>query len=186
MGLIENAIISLTKFKLRKALNMGDVKEVSSEGLIEYRDVSYNNRSGKELLMDIFEPIVEKGTELPVIVNIHGGGNGLTCIRIPNNKASKAFVECVSILTLWQGNTSVKINRFLTELVTRKSPGSFRTSTINSNLSNNKGTLLYMAFCYVVRITIKSKLQNAAWILLFSEHLQSCRFLFLLLSPCVW
>jgi acetyl esterase/lipase len=24
--------------------------------------------------MDIFEPIVEKGTELPVIVNIHGGG----------------------------------------------------------------------------------------------------------------
>lgn len=74
MGLIENAIISLTKFKLRKALNMGDVKEVSSEGLREYRDVPYNNRSGKELLMDIFEPIVEKGKELPVIVNIHGGG----------------------------------------------------------------------------------------------------------------
>ena len=74
MGLIENAIIAITKFKLRKSLNMGDVKEVSSEGLREYRDVPYNNRSGKELLMDIFEPIVEKGTELPVIVNIHGGG----------------------------------------------------------------------------------------------------------------
>ena len=74
MGLIENAIISITKFKLRKALNMGDVKEVSSEGLREYRDVPYNNRSGKELFMDIFEPIVEKGTDLPVIVNIHGGG----------------------------------------------------------------------------------------------------------------
>ena len=53
---------------------MGEVKEVSSEGLREYRDISYNNRSGKELLMDIFEPIVEKGIELPVIVNIHGGG----------------------------------------------------------------------------------------------------------------
>ena len=74
MGLIENAIIAITKFKLRKALNMGDVKEVSSEGLREYRDVPYKNRSGKDLLMDIFEPIVEKGTELPVIVNIHGGG----------------------------------------------------------------------------------------------------------------
>lgn len=74
MGLIENVIISITKLKLRKALNMGDVKEVSTEGLREYRDVPYNNRSGKELLMDIFEPIVEKGTELPVIVNIHGGG----------------------------------------------------------------------------------------------------------------
>lgn len=74
MGLIENAIISITKFKLRKSLNMGDVKEVSSEGLREYRDIPYNNRSGKELFMDIFEPIVEEGTELPVIVNIHGGG----------------------------------------------------------------------------------------------------------------
>ena len=74
MALIENIIISITKRKLKRALNMGEVKEVSSEGLREYRDISYNNRSGKELLMDIFEPIVEKGTELPVIVNIHGGG----------------------------------------------------------------------------------------------------------------
>ena len=74
MALIENTIISITKRKLKKALNMGEVKEVSSEGLREYRDISYNNRSGKELLMDIFEPIVEKGIELPVIVNIHGGG----------------------------------------------------------------------------------------------------------------
>ena len=74
MGLIENAIISITKLKMKNAFNPGAVKEVSSEGLREYRDVPYNNRSGKELLMDIFEPIVEKGTELPVIVNIHGGG----------------------------------------------------------------------------------------------------------------
>lgn len=74
MGLIENAIISITKLKMRKSFNPGEVKEVSSEGLREYRDIPYNNRSGKELLMDIFEPIVEKGTELPVIVNVHGGG----------------------------------------------------------------------------------------------------------------
>lgn len=74
MGLIENAIISITKLKMRKSFNPGEVKEVSSDGLREYRDIPYNNRSGKELLMDIFEPIVEKGAELPVIVNVHGGG----------------------------------------------------------------------------------------------------------------
>ena len=74
MGVLENMIISITKFKLRKSLNMGEVKEIPSDGLNEYRDVPYNNHAGKELLMDIFEPIVEKGTELPVIINIHGGG----------------------------------------------------------------------------------------------------------------
>lgn len=74
MGFIENSIIEITKFKLKRSLNMGPIKEIPSEGLKEYRDVPYYNRSGKELLMDIFEPIVEEGTELPVIVNIHGGG----------------------------------------------------------------------------------------------------------------
>ena len=74
MGFIENSMIAITKFKLKRSLNMGPIKEIPSEGLKEYRDVPYYNRSGKELLMDIFEPIVEEGTELPVIVNIHGGG----------------------------------------------------------------------------------------------------------------
>ena len=74
MGLIENAIISITKLKMKNAFNSGEVKEVSSEGLKEYRDIPYTNRAGKELLMDIFEPISPKGTELPVIVNVHGGG----------------------------------------------------------------------------------------------------------------
>ena len=57
MGLIENAIISITKLKMKNAFNSGEVKEVSSEGLKEYRDIPYTNRAGKELLMDIFEPI---------------------------------------------------------------------------------------------------------------------------------
>ena len=74
MGLIENIVISATKIKMKNAFNMGEVKEISSEGLREYRDIPYKNRSDKELLMDIFEPMVEQGTELPVIVNIHGGG----------------------------------------------------------------------------------------------------------------
>ena len=74
MGLIENVVISVTKKKMKNSFHTGEVKEVSSEGLKEYRDIPYSNHAGKELLMDIFGPIVEKGTELPVIVNIHGGG----------------------------------------------------------------------------------------------------------------
>lgn len=74
MGLLENAIISLTKRNLSRALNLNDVREIPSDGIKEYRDIPYNNRSGKELLMDIYEPVVEVGTELPVIINIHGGG----------------------------------------------------------------------------------------------------------------
>ena len=74
MGLLENAIIALTKAKLSKALDLKNVVDIPSDGLIEHRDIPYHNRSGKELLMDIFEPEVEKGVELPVIVNIHGGG----------------------------------------------------------------------------------------------------------------
>ena len=74
MSFIENIIISVTKIKMKNAFNSGEVKEVSSEGLKEYRDIPYTNRAGKELLMDIFEPDVARGCELPVIVNIHGGG----------------------------------------------------------------------------------------------------------------
>ena len=53
---------------------MNDIKEISSDGLKEFRDIPYKNRSGKELLMDIFEPITDVKEDLPVIVNIHGGG----------------------------------------------------------------------------------------------------------------
>lgn len=74
MGVFENIIISLTKKRLNKALNLNEMKEISSEGLTEYRDIIYKNRSGRALLMDIFEPIVAEGTDLPVIINIHGGG----------------------------------------------------------------------------------------------------------------
>lgn len=74
MSLFENAIIGITKRKLSKALELDNVIEISADGLKEHRDIPYTNRSGKELLMDIFEPTVAPGTELPVIINIHGGG----------------------------------------------------------------------------------------------------------------
>lgn len=74
MSIIENAIISITKAKLSKALDLKNIVEISAEGLQEKRDIPYNNRSGKKLLMDVFSPVVPEGTELPVIINIHGGG----------------------------------------------------------------------------------------------------------------
>lgn len=73
MGLFENAILGLVKIKLGKSLNVGEMKEVSAEGVREYRDITYQNRSGKTLMMDIFEPIKEAPEDLPVIINIHGG-----------------------------------------------------------------------------------------------------------------
>ena len=73
MGFYENAVLSIVKAKLNRSLNLSDTKEIPSDGIREYLDISYKNRSGKELQMDIFEPIVAPGTELPVIINIHGG-----------------------------------------------------------------------------------------------------------------
>ena len=74
MGFAENIVLSFIKRNLNKALKLDELPVISSEGLREHRDIPYRNRADKELLMDIFEPIVPKGTELPVIVNIHGGG----------------------------------------------------------------------------------------------------------------
>lgn len=74
MSFFENAIISLVKAKLNRSLNLNDIKEIPLDGIREYLNIPYTNRIGKELLMDIFEPIVAPGTELPVIINIHGGG----------------------------------------------------------------------------------------------------------------
>ena len=73
MSVIESVVLSLVKHKLNRSLNLDEVKEIPSEGIHEHRDIPYSNRSGKELLMDIFEPVVPPGTELPVIINIHGG-----------------------------------------------------------------------------------------------------------------
>lgn len=74
MKITERLLLAIIRKKLRKDLSLDDLPVISSEGLNEHRNIPYTNRSGKELRMDVFEPIVPKGTELPVIVNIHGGG----------------------------------------------------------------------------------------------------------------
>lgn len=73
MGRFENLVLSLVKMKLNHSLDLTEIREIPSEGIREHRNISYTNRNGKELLMDIYEPEVPKGTELPVIINIHGG-----------------------------------------------------------------------------------------------------------------
>ena len=74
MYLLENAILKQVRRNMNKALDLNYMPEIPAAGIREYRDIPYKNRSGKELQMDIFEPEVPAGTELPIIINIHGGG----------------------------------------------------------------------------------------------------------------
>lgn len=74
MSLIENAILNQVRRNLNKALDLKNVIEIPADGIREYRDIPYMNRAGKELLMDIFKPDTAEGIEMPVIINIHGGG----------------------------------------------------------------------------------------------------------------
>ncbi len=72
--LLKRHLLAQVSRNLGKKLNLDDVREIASDGIREYRDIPYKNRAGKDLLMDIFEPELSKGSDLPVIVNIHGGG----------------------------------------------------------------------------------------------------------------
>lgn len=74
MNLFDRIVIYVTKIIMSKSFKLKDMKEITSDGLVEYRDIPYFNRNGKKLLMDIFKPDVDELTELPIIVNIHGGG----------------------------------------------------------------------------------------------------------------
>ena len=74
MSLIENTVISIARQTYERKYGKEDIIEIPADNIKESRDVPYNNRTGSELLMDIFEPEVPEGTKLPVIVNVHGGG----------------------------------------------------------------------------------------------------------------
>ena len=74
MTLRERIIIEITKRKLRKELKLDEIHEIPSDGLIEHRNIPYTNRAGKSLVMDAFEPEGARGTDYPVIINVHGGG----------------------------------------------------------------------------------------------------------------
>ena len=74
MSLPEKIIIDIVKYKMKHDFKIDEMKEVKVSGITEYKDIPYENRSGKTLYMDIFKPNLPEGTELPVVVNIHGGG----------------------------------------------------------------------------------------------------------------
>jgi len=75
MKLLDNLTIKIIKNKMTRDFRVGSAKEIPNDGIIEYLDVPYQNRSGKQLFMDIFQPEnVDPNHEFPVIINIHGGG----------------------------------------------------------------------------------------------------------------
>ena len=98
MSLAENIILSLVKAKLTRSLDLKNLSEIPSDGLREYHDIPYTNRSGKELRMDIFEPIAPPGTEFPVIINIHGGalimGDKNTSVGFCRQLAHRGYLVC--------------------------------------------------------------------------------------------
>lgn len=59
---------------------------VRYDNVEEILNIPYMNRDEVPLGMDIFKPIVEDGTELPVVVTIHGGG-----LTMGDRKISRPF-----------------------------------------------------------------------------------------------
>ena len=93
MSIIENAKIKAIQIVMTKAFKLDDkVPEIPSDGLIEEHDIAYYNRSGKRLLMDVFRPgDLPDDTELPVIINVHGGG-----LIMGNKSFSVGFCRCLA------------------------------------------------------------------------------------------
>ena len=60
---------------MKKMMNMfGSAEPVTYDDVKETLNVAYVNRDEVALAMDIFEPVLEDKTELPVIIILHGGG----------------------------------------------------------------------------------------------------------------
>jgi len=59
---------------------------VKYDNVEEILNIPYMNRDEVPLGMDIFKPVVEEGTEIPVIVTIHGGG-----LTMGDRKISRPF-----------------------------------------------------------------------------------------------
>jgi len=75
MNTLEKLYLNLVYKKISKSVDNKNISEISSDGLNEFLDIEYQNRLGKTLKMDIFQPNnLAEGEELPVIINVHGGG----------------------------------------------------------------------------------------------------------------
>ena len=85
--------IALERFQGASIENAIEVMEFDSSNIPgakceveEYLNRAYMNKSEVALAMDVFFPKMPKGTELPVIVNIHGGG-----LVMGDRKMSRAY-----------------------------------------------------------------------------------------------
>ena len=80
------------RFMLQRVQDMDMSMFMTHNDLPEYDDIEeelnipYMNRDEDPLAMDIFKPIVPAGTELPVVVTIHGGG-----LYMGDRKLSRSF-----------------------------------------------------------------------------------------------
>jgi len=75
MRLSEKLFLKAVSNKLHKSLNVKEIPHIPVPTVKDHLDIEYKNRSGKTLYMDIFEPTDhEPEYELPVIINVHGGG----------------------------------------------------------------------------------------------------------------
>ena len=74
LNVIDKTLVAIAKWKLNHMLKLNEAKEISTDGIREHLDIPYLNRNGKELRMDIFEPVTNNSQDLPVIINVHGGG----------------------------------------------------------------------------------------------------------------
>ena len=73
--LIRSALLQAQSRNMQSMMNaFGASEPVAYEDVTDTLNVAYVNREETALAMDIFKPVVAEGTELPVIVVIHGGG----------------------------------------------------------------------------------------------------------------
>lgn len=74
--------------RMRRSQDIPEPEKVSPKAKYEVEDIlnnPYMNRDEVPLAMDIFKPVVSEEKELPVIVNIHGGGLVLGDHRMSRN-----------------------------------------------------------------------------------------------------
>ncbi len=82
------------RLKKRREREIPEPEKISPKAKYEVEDIlnnAYMNRDEVPLAMDIFKPVVDEDTELPVIVVIHGGG-----LVIGDRKMSRVYARSLA------------------------------------------------------------------------------------------
>ena len=86
MSIVENTFLYVSKNIFRKIFHVNNIKEIPLKGVVERKNIPYNNYTGQCLKMDIYEPKAEvrqsqdikanihERHKRPVVICIHGGG----------------------------------------------------------------------------------------------------------------